>query len=1036
MSDTEARPPVTNDGERMVPEYDHDDAVYGAHIARYIIAQRFAAGARVLDVASGAGYGTAMLVSAGATSVVGVDRSEEAVRYSLEHYADPNVSFMVGDAQRLPFGAAVFDVVVSFETLEHLPDPGGFLDEVRRVLRPGGVFVVSTPNVEVYPEGNPFHVHEFQLDEFDAAVRARFPEVTLLGQDRWISDAVFPQDELEHGDPAVARPLPTTKITAKTLAQQQFLIAVCSDVPVPQQGAHVVIGTTSDAEYVRTELARRDVIIDKLAYRRAELQAQLKQLAADAWAEQVRLQEAVQARDRAIEARDVGLAALQAEAETLRSSTAWKLIERYRRGVEAMAPPASKRRDAYRTAIGGVRAIRARTRLTPAPVPLAAGPAVRGFAFPSHPEPRVSVVIPVHNGKEVTSRCLETLLAHTADVGYEVIVVDDASTDGTAGLLAATSNIQVIRNVASAGFLDACNLGAARAAGEHVVFLNNDTEVQPGWLAALLRVVDGDPTVGLVGSQLVYPDGTLQEAGSIIWSDGTGWNYGRGQDPDAPAYNYVRDVDYCSAACILVRRTVFEQIGGFDERYRPAYYEDTDLAFAVRAAGYRVVYQPAARVIHLEGASHGTDVTSGVKRYQEVNRSKFVEKWSAVLEAGHHPPGSDLNVARDRRKQKRALVLDEYVPAPDKDSGSCRMDHLLRMLGELGYLVTLVPNNQYADQPYTRNLQQRGIEVVVEEEHVMERVVELAPSMDVCILSRPQVAYRFLHTLMEHAPAAPLLYDTVDLHYVREGRRAEIEGLPSIARVAAAYKELELALVRSCDATITVTREEREIIERAVPGAHVVEIPNVHEVRAPRKPFSDRYDLVFVGNYNHTPNVDAMLYFVRDVLPAIRAEIPGTMLHVVGSHAPAEIHALAGPGVVVAGWIEDLDTYLEDRRVFVAPLRYGAGMKGKIGQAMAIGLPVVTTSVGSEGMDLTNGREVLVAEGAAAFAEAVMAAYRDESLWQRLSLNGRAHIERTLSPDVVRSTLQAVLSELPGTARAGRMPSLRLAADETASGVH
>jgi GT2 family glycosyltransferase len=262
--------------------------------------------------------------------------------------------------------------------------------------------------------------------------------------------------------------------------------------------------------------------------------------------------------------------------------------------------------------------------------------------FPPVAAPLVSIVIPAHNQWPMTHACLYSILRHSAGVPYEVIVADDCSDDETRTMEERLQTIRVVRNEVNLHFLRSCNRAAAVATGTYLLLLNNDTCVQPGWLEALVATAEADPTVGIVGAKLLFADGRLQEAGGIVWRDAAPWNYGRWDDPEKPRYNRVRDADYVSGACLLIRRELWQKIGGFDERYAPAYYEDTDLAFEVRRRGYRVVYQPAAVVVHYEGASCGRDPERGTKRYQKMNEQKFFDKWHEVLQREHPSMGERL----------------------------------------------------------------------------------------------------------------------------------------------------------------------------------------------------------------------------------------------------------------------------------------------------------------------------------------------------------------------------------------------------------
>jgi len=274
--------------------------------------------------------------------------------------------------------------------------------------------------------------------------------------------------------------------------------------------------------------------------------------------------------------------------------------------------------------------------------------------------------------------------------------------------------VRVLRNAANLGFVGSCNAGAAAARGEFVLFLNNDTQVCAGWLAALVRCFAEEPDAGLVGAKLVYPDGRLQEAGGIVFSDGSGWNYGRFDDPNDPRYDFRREADYCSGAAIMLRRALFDELGGFDTRYAPAYYEDTDLAFAVRAAGRKVYYEPRSRVVHFEGVTAGTDLGAGIKQYQVINREKFLAKWADALAAQPAPIDAKklAPAAANFRHARRVLIVDAYTPTPDQDSGSLRMVNLMRLLRSLGYRVSFIPDNYAHFGKYTEALQELGVEAL------------------------------------------------------------------------------------------------------------------------------------------------------------------------------------------------------------------------------------------------------------------------------------------------------------------------------------
>jgi GT2 family glycosyltransferase/glycosyltransferase involved in cell wall biosynthesis len=659
--------------------------------------------------------------------------------------------------------------------------------------------------------------------------------------------------------------------------------------------------------------------------------------------------------------------------------------------------------------------IRVHTRTLPAPrrAPLYLPEALpfAPFSVPNSVEPRVSIVIPVYNHVGHTLACLRALAAHPPQVACETLVVDDGSTDQTVQWMPQVQGLRYEVRASNGGFIEACNDGVARSRGTYVVLLNNDTVPQPGWLDALLDTFAAVPGAGLVGAQLLYPDGRLQESGGVLFQDGSAWSYGRFESPEDPRYSALRDVDYCSGAAVMLPRALWDQLGGFDTRYRPAYYEDTDLAFAVRASGHRVLVQPASRVVHDEGTSNGTDTQSGIKAYQVRNRGVFAAKWAAVL-AQHPAVGSVPTPALLHRDQRQVLILDEVVPQPDRDSGSLRQYNLIRMLIDAGAHVVFVPTRrEHAGVP-TEALQRLGVEVWYAPflEGIGPWLREHGPRFAVVMMVRHHVASECLPLLRSYAPAARRVFDTVDLHYLRERRGAELAGDAGLLRNAQRTRTRELAVMAASDVTVLVSDAERTQLQVDAPDVHVELISNLHEVAGGGAPWDQRSDLVFVGGFRHPPNVDAMHWFIGEVFARIRAQLPDIRFHCIGADVPQALHDLAAgqPGVLIHGFVPVVTGYMDEVRIAVAPLRFGAGVKGKVNLSMAHGQPVVATTCAVEGMHLRDGEDVLVADDADAFADAVVRLYRDEALWQRLSAAGLRNVADHFSLDAARETVRRV----------------------------
>ena len=634
-------------------------------------------------------------------------------------------------------------------------------------------------------------------------------------------------------------------------------------------------------------------------------------------------------------------------------------------------------------------------------------------------EPLVSIVIPVYGKIEYTYKCLRSLWSHRSNYSFEVIVVDDCSPDNTLDILETIKGVGIIRNETNLGFIASCNHGASHARGKLLVMLNNDTVVRNGWLDELVNTFNCIPKTGLVGSKLCYPDGRLQEAGGIIWRDGSGWNYGRLQDSGKPEYNYSRDVDYCSGASLMISKTLFDQLGGFDEHYSPAYGEDSDLAFRVRQAGYRVIYQPLSQVVHFEGITSGKEVSSGVKACQVENAKKLYERWQGVLEK-HGKPGINPELEKDRMASGRVLVLDHCTPTPDQDAGSITAFNLMRIFQELGFKVTFAPEDNFLYMgPYTSDLQRIGVECLYAPyvTSVEQHLAEYGDQYDVVVVFRVLAAERNLELIRKYCPNAKLVFHTSDLHYLRELREAELSGSEALRQRAEKTRGREMSIIRSADATIVHSSAEKEMLDTQLANDGLTEsrvflFSWAIEIPGTQVPFDKRDGMMFIGGFNHQPNVDAVLYFAKEIFPLVRQKLPNAVCRIVGSSATPEVLATAGNGIEILGFVEDLRSVVDRCSMSVVPLRYGAGIKGKIGTSLSFGLPCVSTELGMEGMDLKAGDGVLLANDPISFAEAVVRLHQDAELWGSCSSGGLDFVNRNYSLEAGIETVGGLLQEI------------------------
>ncbi len=628
------------------------------------------------------------------------------------------------------------------------------------------------------------------------------------------------------------------------------------------------------------------------------------------------------------------------------------------------------------------------------------------LALAASPSPVVSVVVVVWNRAELTLQCLRALAAQS-DVATEVIVVDNASTDETPELLARVDGVRVIRNAGNLGFTVAVNLGAKAARGEFLLLLNNDAELLPGSLRHLLQTARRSDAIGAVGGKLVSPDGRLQEAGSIAWSDGSCDAYGRGGDPTAPEFNFERQVDFCSAALVLTPRDLFERLGGFDERYKPAYYEDADYCATLWTHGFRVMYQPKAVAIHYEFGS-STSAEAAVQLQRE-RRPLFASKhapWlssqlartDGVFAARSHPHG-----------QPSVIVIDDVVPDPRMGAGFPRAAALLQALADLGYLITLYTTGE--GDGASMNVSVPCVEVVAGGPSGLREFLVSGRHPRVVIVSRPHNMQYVKAAIGSDLSVlgAPCVYDAEAIFASREIGRRALLGQPLTEAEDQALLDREIALARGCAAVLAVSEPERQVFEQAgVPNVRVV--GHAVDARPTPNAFERRETILFVGAFGpDSPNDDTAAFFCRDVLPALRDAGCHAPLVVAGARISEQLKSLGDSSVSWQADVDDLTPFYDDARVFVAPTRFGAGIPLKVVEAAARGVPVVSTPLVVRQLGWKAGTELLTAERADDFAHAVASLFVDRQLWTRLREAALARVARDYSPSMFRSGLQQAL---------------------------
>ena len=551
--------------------------------------------------------------------------------------------------------------------------------------------------------------------------------------------------------------------------------------------------------------------------------------------------------------------------------------------------------------------------------------------------------------------------------------------------------------------------------GKYIVFLEQNTKVHKNWIFFLLKLIESDEKIGMVGSKLIYQNGLLKSAGGIVWNTGEVFSFGRGRDSELPEFNYVKEVDYISEISFIIRKSLWKGVGGFDDIFFLLQYKVIDFSFKLRQFGYKVMYQPKSIIEQNDNVSTGADI-SPISLY--LNKKKFIEKWKNELY--YQFPKNNTFLARDRCFNKsRILVIDRFVPNFDKDAGGRCSYMYLNIFKEIGLQVTFLGDDLKIIEPYTTILQQKGMEVLYGNSY-KDNNLEIWLQQNIkyfkyIYLQRPDITIKYIDLIKKYY-SGKIIYFAHDLHYIRLSREYNITHDLNKKEQSNFMKKIETDIFKKVDIIHVVGNYEYKILKEQYKNKTISNIPiYIYEKQETNveKKFAKRKDLLFVGNFEHSPNLDAILWFSKEIYPEIIKSFPDMILHLVSSNIPQIIKDLESKNIKIEGFLsdEDLKLMYQNCRLAIAPLRFGAGVKGKIIEAAFYQIPMVTTSIGGEGIDNSTGA-FIIEDNPKKMAELICQLYTDYSKLKQMSDSGMVLIQTCFSKNRAK---EIILNDLNRT---------------------
>ncbi|MFZ4106095.1 glycosyltransferase [Flavobacterium sp.] len=640
----------------------------------------------------------------------------------------------------------------------------------------------------------------------------------------------------------------------------------------------------------------------------------------------------------------------------------------------------------------------------------------KGINFNSSEKPFVTILIPFYNEVDYTRNCLNFLYNNLTDkYPYEIILIDDNSSEDVD--LSYINGIKILKNEENLGFLKNINKGIKAAKGDYVYLLNNDTEVQNNFLEELFFVFENFKNVGAVGSMLTNADGSLQEAGSLFMKDCDINQIVRKKLPFYPEVNYIYKVDYCSGCSLLFKK--IDDSGNLnllDEQFVPAYFEETDFCFQLKHIQNKDVYfTPFSKVLHYNGVTYNSKKNTDenkLKKKEELFKSnliKFKEKWGIQLNKIKSTSIPDR--IQEIYNNKSIVFFAIMIPEYDKDSGSNRLKEIIDDYVEIGFHVSLIVKFTYFENKYIEYFQRKGVNVFYEHKKYtsIEKYLEkqkLNPS--IVWFYSPDVFIKYYKVAKKYCQNAKLVYDMVDIHHLRIQRSIEVESKrASLRKKYLKYKKIETQAAKLADYVIAISGFEENYMKQFCEESKLKIISNIHYPKIDINKtldFEKRKDIIFIGS-THTPNIDAVRFLYNEIMPLVWNEIPDLNVNIIGNIID-QVSDIKDSKFIFRGYVPDIEDYFISNKLMVAPLRYGAGIKGKIGQSFEYYLPVVTTSIGAEGMNLTNYKNALINDSSEDFAKSIISLYTDKELWLNLQKNSEDSLEQFSKEHLKKIILQ------------------------------